>query len=220
MSNLFIIFIILAFSKVIPMVVGIINWRYLDSRTVKMVIYYILSTILEGLALTLVFTRGINLFMTHIGALMEIVLVSTVLMVPSKSKEKRIVYITAVCTAAVAIVLEVVIKGNDYQSYDFINSIGAGIGAITLSIFALISLFDLRYNSPEPNLSRLPMFWISTGTLLYFSTGIIIFSFSQTLLEVDQNMTRNVFLVHVIIYLFMNILCTIGFSKAKSLPNV
>ena len=208
-------FIVMGFSKVIPMVVGIINWKYHDDRVTKMVIYFILSMILELTAFILIFTRGTNLFMTHAGKFTEVIILSTVLIVPLNFQRNKLPYIGAVLLVLSGMMFEVYIQQKALQTLDFFNSPSAGAGALLITILSILALFDVRKNNPEPILTKVPIFIISWATLLYFSSGILIYSFTQTLLVKDPNTLTNIQYFHQVIYLVMNLICTYAFVQSR-----
>jgi hypothetical protein len=50
-----------------------------------------------------------------------------------------------------------------------------------------------------------PMFWVSTGLLLYFSGNVLIFLSSNAVLHLSLEISRNVWAVHALLYTFLNI---------------
>ncbi|UOQ98502.1 hypothetical protein MUN81_03200 [Hymenobacter sp. 5317J-9] len=63
-------------------------------------------------------------------------------------------------------------------------------------------------------LERDPMFWVSTGVLLYFSGNLLIFLTSNLVLRYSPAISRNVWAVHAMLYAFLNVFYCVALSIA------
>lgn len=59
-------------------------------------------------------------------------------------------------------------------------------------------------------LERAPMFWVSSGLLLYFSSSLLIFLSSNYVLNLSVALSRRVWAIHALLYIFLNTLYTIA----------
>lgn len=65
------------------------------------------------------------------------------------------------------------------------------------------------------HLERDPMFWVSTGLLLYFSANLLIFLTSNLVLKYSLDISRHVWAIHALLYAFLNVFYCIAFSIAR-----
>jgi hypothetical protein len=67
-------------------------------------------------------------------------------------------------------------------------------------------------------LEREPIFWISTGLLLYFLSSMFIFLTSNYVLTQPQELGRRVWAIHALLYIFLNILYAIAMRLPARSP--
>ncbi|MDO7850116.1 hypothetical protein Q4S41_00815 [Hymenobacter sp. CA1UV-4] len=66
------------------------------------------------------------------------------------------------------------------------------------------------------HLERDPMFWVSTGLLLYFSGNLLIFLTSNLVLKYSPTISRHVWAIHALLYTFLNVFYGIALSLPPS----
>lgn len=59
-------------------------------------------------------------------------------------------------------------------------------------------------------LERAPVFWVSSGLLLYFLSNLLIFLSSNYVLHRSVTLSRQVWAIHALLYIFLNTLYTIA----------
>jgi hypothetical protein len=65
------------------------------------------------------------------------------------------------------------------------------------------------------HLERDPMFWVSTGLLLYFSGNLLIFLTSNVVLKYSPVISRHVWTIHAMLYTFLNVFYSIALSLKR-----
>jgi hypothetical protein len=67
-------------------------------------------------------------------------------------------------------------------------------------------------------LERDPMFWVSTGLLLYFLSSMFIFLSSNYMLKNSIEFSRQLWTVHALLYIFLNMLYTVALALPRQQP--
>jgi hypothetical protein len=67
-------------------------------------------------------------------------------------------------------------------------------------------------------LEREPMLWISTALLLYFLSNIFIFLSSNYVLGLSKELSRQVWAIHALLYIFTNVLYTVALCVRPRVP--
>lgn len=93
------------------------------------------------------------------------------------------------------------------------DSLSMGIEAITFITYSLTLLFFMLKDMHFPNILATPNFWVISGVLLYFGGCIFIFICSN---YVSPETLDKLWVVHDTVFVFYNILISIGIWKART----
>jgi hypothetical protein len=78
------------------------------------------------------------------------------------------------------------------------------IESITLLLLALLYFYKLSHEAVVVQLEREPMFWLSAGLLLYFAGDVLIFIFSNYLLQqYSRTLNMQVWAVHALLFMVL-----------------
>jgi len=103
-----------------------------------------------------------------------------------------------------------IIWRNDFGSTD--RQVLSNIVFIT---YPIMSFYQLAIDSPMKRIQKIPVFWINSAFLIYFSATTILFIMSDYLfrvLKVDFNVP---WIFHNVMAITKSILIAVGFSMAK-----
>jgi hypothetical protein len=95
----------------------------------------------------------------------------------------------------------------------------------SLLVLAFVGVYfhrEINRQTFTRRLEREPIFWISTGLLLYFLSSMFIFLTSNYVLTQPQELGRRVWAIHALLYIFLNILYAIAMrlpTRSPSLAN-
>ncbi|MFD0793493.1 hypothetical protein ACFQZX_07675 [Mucilaginibacter litoreus] len=98
------------------------------------------------------------------------------------------------------------------NGYEF-NTYTRPLEAIMIIGFAIT--FILKQNSDEQSWGDNKNNWINSGILIYYSSGLAMFIFTNHLLHASRSINNFVWYVHDTILMFEYILFAVGFYKCK-----
>ena len=87
-------------------------------------------------------------------------------------------------------------------------------GVVILTFVFFFFLREVQRKVVTKHLERDPMFWVSTGLLLYFSGNLLIFLTSNLLLKYSLAVSRHVWGIHAVLYAFLNVFYCIALGIA------
>lgn len=194
----------------IPIVIGIIKFRYLHF-SLKIIWFYLLATAVINTAATItgrVFHVN-NMPYVHFYTLIEgLMLIWFYEYLFSKDKNKWFVILK------IAFALACVINALFIQSIYLYSSYTRYAESIICILFSLNYFAKLAALDNRP--LKLPDFYFNTGIFLYFSGSFILFIFSNLILQKLPASTTLIFWTgHSTLVLLMYILFSIGFIKCK-----
>ncbi len=194
-----------AYSAAIPLVAGILRWTKLRLEQ-RYIMYLVLFSItVELLALLLGrYLHLPNLFLLHlftIGQFGLLWLVFRMRLAPPLSQRYMwtILGIFGVAALASAVWLDGLFQFNAHAR---------SIGAVLIVLLCLTYYYQRLTKLDLENLETDPLFWISTGSLVYFSGSLVMFIVSNYV-AADQGMSLTMWAIHAILntfnYLFLTI---------------
>ncbi|MEL6657242.1 MAG: hypothetical protein AAFP77_26810 [Bacteroidota bacterium] len=195
-----------AYSAGLPLVVGLLGWQRLN-RLQKLILWLVIwSIIIEVLALwTGSYLHLPNLFLVHIFTAGQFLLLWTIfrqrLLVPLREIHFKV---TLVAFAIAAILSATWIDG-----LTNFNSHARSFEAILVIFFCLTYFYQRLQLLDLEDLENDPLFWLSTGSLVYFSASLIMFIVSNYV-AADQGMSLTMWAVHAILNTFNNVFLIIA----------
>ena len=199
-----------SFSVIIPLFIGLIIRKQMES-TLKPVIFLILiSLITELISLILLYNYINNMFVFNIYGIIEVIL-----LIEFYKRFLNQFFQSKVHLILIAL-FTLLFVYNTFLSHKFknIDIISTSIESIIFILYALISFYFILKNLVFENLYHTPFFWINTAFLLYFSGNLFLFTFSSYL-ENHESTYVKLYLIHSILNILTYILISIGFWKIK-----
>lgn len=196
-----------------PLASSIANYRILN-REFKVLTYFFVASLLANVINSvLTYSHISNLFIFHIYTPIEAILLF--LFFEHIFSENRIRSVIRFLMIA-------------FPVYCFINYLffqnGKVFNTYTHPIETLIFIGLCTYyfwlqsinNTSEIKWTSVPINWVISGLLLYFSSTFFLYLFSNLLLErYDSSVNIYIWKIHGVMVLIMYILCAIGFYKCK-----
>ncbi|MFD2721937.1 hypothetical protein ACFST9_24685 [Hymenobacter monticola] len=90
-----------------------------------------------------------------------------------------------------------------------------------LLVLAFVGFYFHRELNRRHNIGRLecePIFWISTGLLLYFLSNMLLFLASNYLLTLSKEMNVQVWAAHALLYMFLNVMYALALWLPEHRP--
>ncbi|MEM6767609.1 MAG: hypothetical protein AAF655_21910 [Bacteroidota bacterium] len=201
-----------SFSTIIPIVVGLINRKQLDKERWWLMGLLFFALIIQSYSYGLFLQKSNNLFLLHFYIPVEFIILLLIYSIWFDSKRTK----TSFLIFGGLFLSLSVINSLFFQPLEGFNSYAATsayIIFILLSIAYFIKLLrDLNVETEAVGISleKNPRFWINTGILIYFSSSLLIYAVSNTLLKENPEMTQVFWGVHSLFNILHYILYAIG----------
>jgi len=105
---------------------------------------------------------------------------------------------------AVALLNFFLYQKNSMNSYTYVGE------AIVIIIYAILYFYKLLVELPEQHIHRLPMFWINSALLIFFSGTFILYTFTSYLTNVLKDDLIAYWSFHNMLSLFQHLLIIVG----------
>lgn len=188
------------YSVALPLAIGLFRLKRLQTIQ-RYVLALVIVSILVELAAVLLgrFLHLRNLPLLHVFSVVQFTLLWLIFaqrLIPPFSR--RFFGVILVAFWAFALVCAIWIDG----IYNF-NAHARSFGAILVIIFCLSYFYQRLRKLDLENLESDPLFWVATGSLIYFSGSLILFIISNYILP-DKAMSFSMWGVHGIFNTFNN----------------
>ncbi|RYU78045.1 hypothetical protein [Hymenobacter persicinus] len=180
--------------------VGAVRWRHLgpSMRWLTGLVWF--GLLMELVSRWMMLQKMPNLILSPLDTLAEFVGLTWIY-----GRELRPWPITRYVPAAIGLfaVLTGISIFTQLHSVQF-SPVQHSIESITLLVLALLYLYKLSHGTAVRQLEREPMFWVSAGVLLYFAGDVLIFIFSNYLLQqYSRAVNIQVWAVHAVLFMIL-----------------
>ena len=193
-----------AFSVFLPLAVGLFRLRQLGLHLKILLVFLGISAIVESVTVAMASSGTSNVFLIPLFALIELTFVTIVY---SKVYQNRIwkrILIFVPIAFTIFLVLNVFFAEGAKNLSSYIRSVE---GLLVIGI-TLVWFYQALNNVSINAIHREPMFWISSGFLIYFAGTFFLFITSTYLLEHTEGILAVAFLINSISNICKNILFT------------
>lgn len=199
-------------SVLVPLLVSFFNYRLL-SKECKVLIYYFSITLIANVINHLLAINHIsNLFIFHIYTPVEaLFLFQFFIFVFAGDKIVKAIQFLKILFPLYCIVVFIF-----FQNSTLLNSYTRSIEAL---LFIGLSMYYWWYTirqDTEDKWSDIPLNWVVSALLLYFSSALFYFIFSNVL-RFNYSTAVNILILNInaAMVMLMNLLCAIGFYKFR-----
>lgn len=170
----------------------------------------IISGACEIISLLLTYAGIDNLFVGNIYRVLEFVFLAWVYYLALELKNRNTFF-------AVIIFLIVCLLANLFFFQGLLNSNSISKTIVSLSgiVFSLLFFYKITKELVIVNLTSLPMFWINSAVLFYFSGNLFLFMFDSYILTHLQEVSEQYWLLHNLLNIIKNILLAIGLWQVQ-----
>ena len=196
----------------IPLSVAVSRYSQTNTAMRRIFSYLLVAAVSNGTAAFYAYRHMNNLPLLHIYTAVELFLLTRfyqqVLDSPAKRKAAKI--------TGLVFPLICIINFSFFQDMRTFNSYTRPLEAIILIIFSLFYL-NANTRNETPDTFRLPETWIVIGILLYFSSALFQFTFSNVVSHHASLYTRMfIWNIHASLVMIMYLLFALGFAKCKA----
>ncbi len=204
--------IIVPFSTVIPLFIGIMYYRYAD-KAIRIILAFLVVSLTINTAGSIIASYNINnLPLLHLYTLLESALLFLFFGLSIRSETGRKLSRIFLFAFPVLCIVDLLFFHSIYQ----FNSYTRPVESILLVILAMTYISEQVGQERKTGAER-AKFWIVLGLLLYFSASFFQFLFSNVLhVTAEKHIRLMIWNIHACFVLIMYILIAVGLLK---LPN-
>ncbi|HEX7904282.1 MAG TPA: hypothetical protein VF487_10410 [Chitinophagaceae bacterium] len=196
----------------VPLITALIRYQYLSAAGRVLFVYLVVDAVVSILSSTLAYHHVPNMPLYHFATIVDtVLLLYFFLMVFAEKRWARYLIVCMFVFPLLAVLnllfLQPLFSFNSYM--------------LSLKSMLLIGLCFLYWWYYEPVAGKawktIPLHWIISGLLLYFSSVFILFTFSDLIISISsRSISIVLWNIHAGLSVIMYLLLAIGLSKYKS----
>jgi len=211
-SSFFYIGIISTCICLLPFIVSVINFRKIDLILKPVFWLLVINVVVEIVGVVLFHLNLSNNFILHYYTVVEFGLISLFYSFFFKSYFKLLLINLLIPVFLLAAFIDYKVYGL-YSSYNFSPS----VECIILVFYSLFFFFYVLIILIFVVFLAMPIFWINTAVLFYFSGNLILFVFSNYLAKSDPLGYVVLWsVIHTFFNVLFNVVLSVGFWKTRS----
>ncbi|MBL7826372.1 MAG: hypothetical protein JNJ57_07060 [Saprospiraceae bacterium] len=169
----------------------------------------VVACAIQWLASVMTARKMNNLKLLHLYTILEFAIITWYFSETLKGVfKRRFFWLVGIGFAALSILNSLFLQ--DLQHF---NTYARSLEGILVITYCLIWYFRTLSEMKVERLQDDPVFWINTGFLLYFSGGVLLFSVSNYILELNRSLNLYVWAFHGLFTTIMYTLIAIGLWK-------
>lgn len=193
-------------SALFPICVGLFRLKRMEKSLYSIFWLCVVTFLLESVGTILWLTKTSNLWLGHIHTIVEFTLLANAFRVALRGFIKPYI-IPAIITLFTLLAISNTLF---LQGFKFNNSNIKIIEAILLIAFALVFFYKIERDLIVIRLEKHSMFWVSCAVLVYFSSSIFIFLYSNYLLLYSQELGIQLWFIHALFFILFNIMLAVS----------
>lgn len=202
-AQLFLLFTFLA--ALLPLVVGLKSYKRIKPEYKVLVWLVLITFIMDGVSTFFWLKKMNNTFISNFHTLIQFLLISYIYQIHFKGFIKK----NTIAIINVAFTSVWLINMMFGQGFFLMNTYTKTLESIILIIFSLNSFYQFARELKVERLGSNPMFWFSSGILIYFSSNIFIFILNNVVLEYSKDFYVFIWAIHNIFSILFWIICTL-----------
>lgn len=203
-----------AYSAGIPIILSFFYFKRYN-RTIRFLFYYLyISAIFDLISILLAEYKLNNILFAHLDTLSQIVFLGVFYYYSLKIQliRKSVILIT-ICLA-----LFTIINGIFIQGFDHFNSYSRTAGNIFLIFPPLFYFYEVFIQDKIVRIEKEPMFWISVGTLIYYTGTLFVFIlYMNHNFGVSEEISNQIWVVNSVLNILQNMLFGIAILCLKKI---
>ena len=198
-----------AFLLILPIIIGALKIRSLDSRERIFYAFIVIDFIFMWISH---FTSNIgnNMYVFHILALINLSFLTIVFIPPHPSKKFKLILSFSIVIVLLSAFYEAFVTKNGLT---YFNSLTFTASGVVILVLAINKLMKVRQNELTFDISKEPFFWFAFSIALLYSAGIVTVTFQKYLQDISINALWTI----IIIQQSVHFIAIIGYTKGLSL---
>jgi hypothetical protein len=197
----------------IPLGIAIFNYSYLNKSLKILLAYLIVSGLINLWAI--IHSDTNNLYFLHIYTIAEFILLMDYFISINKSKSIPIFSYVIL----LAFPLFGIINMEFFQSKFQFNSYVRPIESLIFIFYCILCFFGAPEENIHQSWKENSFNWINAGLLIYFSSSLFLFAFSNFFSKLSLNSQMVIWDFHATTVTVLYIFIALGFSKCKKSPT-
>lgn len=190
----------------LPIAAGLLRFTRLSNAQRSILAYCVVAFVLDAFASGLWWFSIPNLFIGHINTIVEFLLLANAYRITfARRGPVPWMHWCMVLFTLVAIANSIVLQ-DVHQFNTYIKILESGL----LIAFSLRYFQQLARDLKVHHLESHPFFWINTAILVYFSSNLFVFLYSNYLLYYSQTLGIQIWLVHALFLILFYAILSIG----------
>ena len=203
-------------SILLPLLAGWIRYRYLSPGLQNIFWFCVFAFLLDACARILWLLSIPNLFFGHISTLVEFLFLANAFRLTfGNFISSKLMYGVMVAFSILAIANSLFI-----QDFEHNNSYIKILEAAILILLSMAYYYKLVREMKVFHLERHPFFWINTAILIYFSSSLFVFIYSNYLLFYSHQTGIRIWFIHALFFILFNYILSIGLWIAPKNSNL
>ncbi len=189
-----------------PIIISFIRFQHLGIELKTLSVFLYITAVFEIIFIILANYSINNLPFFHLYAIIEFSFLGVIFYrVFTRPSFKKAIIVTIIAFAAFAVINALFIQ----SIYEF-NTIARAVESFLLILLALLFFYKVFQESTVKRLERYPMFWISSGILVYFCGSFFLFIFSNYILGQSGDMLHAYWGIHSTLNIVLNLFFAMG----------
>jgi hypothetical protein len=196
-----------------PASAAVIRYRHLPATMRRVFFYLLLAAAGNAVATTLSLLDRNNLALLHVYTAVELFMLARFFQLAlDNPSERRAAKITGLLFPLLCI-----LNIGFLQNMKTFNTYTRPVESILLGIFSILYLSSNTRSDDHPDVfTRRPETWVVIGILVYFSSALFQFAFSNIISRQASHYTRMlIWDLHASLVMIMYVLFTVGFIKCR-----
>jgi hypothetical protein len=194
-----------------PVAVALFRYRQLNATMRTMVLYVFLGGLVQLSSSYLNANKQNNLWLLHLYTPLEFACIVWFYYHVLQGFVKKSAFVWAGFGFAGLSVL----NSAFLQDTDTFNTYARSLEGILVIVFCLIWCYRTLLEMKIKQLEQDPVFWVNTGFLLYFSGNVLLFAFSNYIININHALNLYIWAFHALFSILLYFFITIGLWKAK-----
>lgn len=191
----------------LPVIAGIIRYGRL-SAPLRILSWLLFYSGANAIVVSWLSIKGMNnLLLFNVFTLVELTLFGWVFHKVFESRSMK----TLITVGVLACVAFAVINLFFLQGHSAINSYSMALESTLLTLLALLFYYKTFREEKVQRLERYPLFWLSSGVLIYFAGNLFLFLFSNYVLTESDSLGRAEWGIHSVLNITANLIYTAAF---------
>ncbi len=206
------IFILIAANFVaVPVAVALFRFRHLGTAMRIVAFYVFLGAFTQIFSSYLNRIHYRNLWLLHFYTPLEFICIVWFYGTVFKGFIKKSVF----WGATVGFTMLSALNTLFLQDIDMFNTYARSLEGILVILLCLVWCYRTLLEMKIQRLEQDPVFWVNTGFLLYFSGSVLLFAFSNYIVDINRALNLYIWAFHALFSLLLYFFITLGLWKAR-----